>query len=206
VSQLTQGHTRRELIRTGAAGIAGAAGATLVAPSVVQAQTVRGAPTTVTQRLARLVGLERLAVYTYEHVLESPILSPGERLAVTPLLAHERAHVAALERLLAARGGRAPAPPASLAAANRDFSHRRIGGRLGHLRGRPDALQLLRTIEEVTVGAYFVALLKLDEPELIAAITEIMAVDAQHHAILGLQLPPFSLQAAAPYGLIQGTQ
>ena len=53
---------------------------------------------------------------------------------------------------LAALGGVAPSPPASVAAANVDLARRHVKGRLGQLRGEQDALHLLLATERVVVG------------------------------------------------------
>jgi len=123
-----------------------------------------------------------------------------------PLRDHEQAHVRALRRQLLARGGTAPAPPASNAEANQDLARRAVAGRVGQLRGARDALQLLLALERVTVGAYFVALTKLQDRQLIVLACQIMANDAQHEAILGEQMNPGDAANAVPYALVQGVQ
>jgi hypothetical protein len=192
--------TRRELLATGAAG------ALLVPASVAAAASGAAPPFSVTDRLQRLIRLELLLLFCYRHVLASSILTARARRTVAPFVAHEEAHIGALERRLAARGGAAPAGPASIAAANHDLAHRNIGGRLGQLKGGPDALRLLLTLEQVTIGAYFVALTKLQDTPLIELVCEIMANDAQHDAMIGLLLPKATLGSAVPYALVQGLQ
>lgn len=193
--------TRRELLLSGAAG---AGGVLLAAASAQAAQTARNAFEI--DRLQRLIRVELLLLFCYRHVLASPVLTPKSRRTLTPFIAHERAHILALERLLRAGGGAVPPPPASVAAANRDLAHRRIGGRLGQLRGDLDAVRLLLTLEQVTIGAYFVALMKLQDTDLIELVAQIMANEAQHDAMLGLLLPPHKPASAVPYGLVQGLQ
>jgi Ferritin-like domain len=193
--------TRRELLLAAGAGAA-----------VVASGTARAAggpsppPVPVPERLQRLVRLEMLLLFCYQHVLGSSILSRRAERTLTPFVAHEEAHIRALERQLTARGGEIPSPPASVAAANHDLAHRKVGGRLGRLRGDLDAVRLLLTTEQVTIGAYFVALRTLDEPGLIELVCQIMANEAQHDAMLGLLLPPGKLGSAVPYGLVQGLQ
>ena len=67
-------------------------------------------------------------------------------------------------------------------------------------------MRLLLTLEQVTIGAYFVALTKLQSTDLIVLASQIMANEAQHDANLGLLLPPFKAGSAVPYGLVQGLQ
>jgi Ferritin-like domain len=159
-----------------------------------------------TKRLERLLSVELLMLFTYEHVLGSKLLDPDERSLLAPLRAHEQAHIRALSRQLTALGGVPPAPPADPAAADKDLAHRKVKGRLGQLRGRHDALQLLVAVERVVVGAYFVALIKVHEPQLITLLTQIMASDAQHEAIIGELMYRGDAQKAVPYGLVQGVQ
>lgn len=193
--------TRRELLL---AGVAGA----LLAPAAAAASSARADPKpfSETDRLQRLIRLELLLLFCYRHILASSVLSRRAAGTLTPFVAHEEAHIGALERLLLVRGGSVPAPPASVAAANRDLAHRKVGGRLGQLRGDLDAVRLLLTLEQVTIGAYFVALTKLQDSELIVLVAQIMGNEAQHDAMLGLLLPPGKPASAVPYGLVQGLQ
>lgn len=197
--------TRRELLAVAGAG----AGAALMGDAPAQAATGRHAGPQVIpvpERLQRLVRLELLLLYCYRHVLASSILSPRARRTLTPFVAQEQAHIQALEHQLTARGGQMPLGPASVHEANRDLAHRKVGGRLGQLRGDLDAVRLLLTTEQVTIGAYDVALLTLQDTDLIELFCQIMANEAQHDAMLGILLPPGNPASAVPYGLVQGLQ
>jgi hypothetical protein len=156
--------------------------------------------------LQRLMRVELLSLYAYEHIVASTILPAGARRAMTELRDHERAHVGALRARLRAAGAGTPAAPPSVAAANRYLARRQVRGRLGQLQGAHDALHLLLALERVTVGAYFVALRELRNPRLIVLAAQIMASDAQHEAIIGEQLHPGDIPNAVPYALVQGVQ
>ncbi len=199
-----RGPTRRELLGAGAAGAAGL----LALPTAAAADTSTTSepPFSETDRLQRLIRLELLLLYCYRHVLGSSILDPRAQHALAPFEGHEQAHIDALETRLKARGGTIPAGPGSIRDANRDLAHRSIGGRLGQLKGPTDALFLLLTLEQVTIGAYFVALTKLNDAELITLVCQIMANEAQHDAVIGLSLPKAKPGSAVPYGLVQGLQ
>ena len=184
--------------------MAGAGRALLTEASAQAAETAGNAFQI--DRLQRLIRLELLLRFCYRQVLASPLLTPRARRTLAPFIAHEQAHIAALERQLRAGGGAVPPPPASVADANRDLAHRKIGGRLGQLRGDQDAVRLLLTLEQVTIGAYFVALMKLQDTNLIELVSQIMANEAQHDAMLALLLPPNKPANAVPYGLVQGLQ
>lgn len=156
--------------------------------------------------LHRLMSVELLLLYVYDHVLAGSVLPPGARRAMAQLRAHEQAHVSALRSRLRTRGAGQPSAPPSLAAANRYLARRKVRGRLGQLQGPDDALHLLLALERVAVGAYFVALREIRNPALIVLAAQIMASDAQHEAIVGEQLNPGQIASAVPYGLVQGVQ
>jgi hypothetical protein len=197
--------TRRELL--GAAGAAGAAGLlALPVTAAAATSTTSEPPFSETDRLQRLIRLELLLLYCYRHVLGSSILGPRAHRTLAPFPSHEEAHIDALETRLKARGGTVPAGPGSVRNANRYLAHRGIGGRLGQLKGERDALYLLLTLEQVTIGAYFVALTKLNDSELITLACQIMGNEAQHDAMIGLSLPKATPGSAVPYGLVQGLQ
>ena len=139
-------------------------------------------------------------------MLGSSILGPTAHSRLTPFVGHEEAHIGALTARLKARGGTVPPGPDSIKTANRDLGHRGIGGRLGQLQGERDALYMLLTLEQVTIGAYFVALMQIKDPELVSLVCQIMANEAQHDAMIGLSLPKATPQSAVPYGLVQGLQ
>lgn len=157
-------------------------------------------------RLRRLISVEMLILYCYERILQGPLLDPRARRLIEPLPAHETAHIHALSARLTARGGTPPPPPASDKQADRDLGRRGVVGRLGQLNGEHDALHLLLAVEEVVVGAYFVALTKLADPRLVTLAVQIMASDAQHEALIGEALYPGDAQKAVPSGLVQGRQ
>jgi hypothetical protein len=203
MGSVREGRTRRELLAAGVG--AGTAAAALLVPEPALAAGAP-APESDTSWLHRLLSVELLLLFAYKYVLDSSMLRPRAQRALTPLRAHEQAHIRALRHQLSARGGIAPPPPPSIAEADRDLAHRDVVGRLGQLRGAHDALVLLLAVERVTVGVYFVALTKLRDPRLIVLAAEIMANDAQHEAVLGEQLDPGNVAMAVPYGLVQGRQ
>jgi hypothetical protein len=199
--------TRRELLLTGVAGaLLAPAPAAAATTSTTTSGAADAAPFSETDRLERLIRLELLLLFAYQHILASDVLTPRAHRTLAPFAAHEEAHIKALRRPLLARGGTMPAPPRSIAEANRHLGHRKIGGRLGHLQGDPDAIRLLLTLEQVTIGAYFVALMKLQDPEVIVLASSIMGNEAQHDAMLALLFPKETARQAVPYGLVQGLQ
>ncbi len=196
--------TRRQLLMAAGA----ATGAALAGPDLAAGAGAAKAPQVipVTERLQRLLRLELLLLFCYQHVLGSSILTPRARRTLTPFVGHEEAHIALLEAQLRGPGVALPAGPATVQEANRDLARRKVGGRLGQLKGDLDAVRLLLTTEQVTIGAYDVALLTLDDARLIELACQIMANEAQHDAMLALLLPPGTPGSAVPYGLVQGLQ
>ncbi len=201
--------TRRELLLAGAGGAVLAPAGALLAPAAARAADSLSAPVRPLpepERLERLIGIESLLLFCYESILGASILSRRARRLIAPAPAQEQAHIHALARQLTARGGRPPSPPADAADANRRLAKRNVSGRLGQLQGEPDAISLLARLEQVTIGAYFVALRELHTTALIVLAAQIMANDAQHEAILRLVERKGTLATAAPYGLVQGLQ
>lgn len=203
--------TRRELLT---AGLAGAA-LTVPAAAALTAPAITAAATTATERpdppagrLRRLLAVEQLMLYCYEHVLAAPFVSDPARPVLALQARHEQAHIRALTEALQRLdpAGAVPAGPTDVSVADRDLARRNVAGRLGQLQGEKDALHLLLDVERVVGGAYFVALTKLAEPSLITLAVTIMAAEAQHEALLGELLYPTHPDRAVPYGLIQGTQ
>jgi hypothetical protein len=198
--------TRRELLRRGiAAGGLGVAGA-VVLPSAaaVAAAPATPAPPSDVVVIGRLLRLELLVVYVYQHVLATSLLSSSARVVVTGLGDQEQAHVRALRAALSRLGGTAPAGPANLANADQDLAHRNVVGRVGQLRGGRDAVRLLLAIEHVAEGAYYVSMSELSGSTLLRLSAEIMASEAQHATALTVLLHPGALTQAVPYALVQG--
>lgn len=193
--------TRRQLIGAGAA----AGVASLIAAAPVRA-VGPAVPETPQLRLTKLLSVELLILYCYDHVLGTPLLSARAQAVLGQLRDHERVHIQTLTAMLARYGLTPPAPPPDVKVANHDLGHRGVQARLGQLQSRDDALGLLMATERVVTGAYFVALLKTDDPALIDVAIRIMGSEAQHEALLGQLLFHGDIQRAVPFGLIQGIQ
>jgi hypothetical protein len=204
------GRTRRQILAFGAAGslglATGSAVAWLAASPADAAPAQRTAQRADADRLRRLISVELLLLYCYQEILAAPLLDPRAHRLLAPLRGHEEAHVRALSARLSAFGQTPPAAPDSVKEANRDLGRRGVVGRLGQLEGKRDALHLLLAVEKVVVGAYFVALTKLNDRRLMILAAQIMASDAQHEALVGEALYPGDAQKAVPSGLVQGRQ
>jgi hypothetical protein len=198
--------TRRELLSAAAAGAVAAPLLAAAGAEAASASRARVPPRLEdADRLHRLLSVELLMLYCYEHVIGGPLLKPHARRLLDPLRAHEEAHIKVLRSHLVALGGVPPGPPVTVEEANRDLARRSVGGRLGQLKGARDALYLLLAMEQVVLGAYFVAVGKLEDRRLLRLAASIMGSEAQHEALVGAALYPGRADAAVPYALIQGT-
>lgn len=207
MAAMSSAATRRELLRAGAGAGAAAAGTALIGGGeAARAATGAPVPESPGRRLSRLLSVELLLVFSYQQVLASSVLRSHARRVLTPFLAHEQAHVQALTQQLERLGEPRPAGPSDVATADRRLARRGVAERLGQLQGSGDAVRLLLHLERVVTGAYFVALLELQDTALIALAAQIMASEAQHEALIGELLYHGDPQQAVPYGLIQGTQ
>src|SRR5438067_13641027 len=100
--------TRRELIRSGALGVAVAAAG--VAPSTADAADPLAGANGDTAILGRLVMIEQLIEFAYAHLLEAGGLSAAAAGVFKNFLSHEQAHVRLLCNALMHRGS-VPRPP-----------------------------------------------------------------------------------------------
>jgi Ferritin-like domain len=199
--------TRRELLAAGAAAGAAALAAPGLLPTVAGAASGGGAspPPDDVARLTRVLSMAVLAAYVYEQVFAEGVLTAGQRRALHGFDQQEQAHVVALRRAVVAAGGTVIRPPSSIEVANRYLAHRQIGGRLGALQGPADAFDLLVSVERSSIGSCFVALRGLTGSAAIVLVASIMANDAQHEALITLQQPTLTLEAAAPFPLVSGS-
>jgi hypothetical protein len=196
--------TRRELIRCAIAtsGVAGGTAALLGVSSAGAGQSV--APTDA-GLLHDVLTSELLAVYCYQHLLSSSLLSASATSLATKILEQERAHVGALDSALRAIGGTPPASPSSAGEADQELSIRRVPNRIGHVRGHDDARKLLIALEGVLEGSYFVAIGELSDAKTLRLAAEIMANEAQHEVMLRLLGNEHEPAKAVPSALVQGT-
>jgi hypothetical protein len=199
--------TRRELLTAGAAAGAVVLATPALAPAIAAAASGGGSspPPDDAARLTRVLSMAVLAAYVYEQVFAEDVLTGSERRALDRFDEQEQAHVVALRRAVVAAGGTVIRPPSSITVANRYLAHRGIGGRLGQLQGSQDALDLLISVERSSIGSCYVALLGLTGSAPITLVASIMANDAQHEAVVTLQVPKLKLADAAPFPLVSGT-
>jgi rubrerythrin len=170
MSAADQSATRRELIKRGVARARGGGDV--------------GA-------LRALAGAEQVLVTTYEQVLAAGILGPRASTRAGEFLAHERAHLAAIERQLVRLGGARPGPSGAVGAVS--------------LPSDRAAVRLLLALERAALSAYYAELDNLRDGLAAQTAAEIMACDAQHATELRELLSPGDAMRAVPSSFVFGT-
>lgn len=195
-----QAATRRELVIGGLALGALAGAGSLAATAGAQVKTQTDA-----ELLLPVVGIELLAVFAYQQVLNSQLMSAEAQLAATRMLGHEHAHVRTFANALVETGGTPPPALASVKAADDLLALHNIPNRLGHLITERDCITVLVRIEQVLEGVYFTAISKLSDPRLAGLSAQVLASEAQHYSVLNLLLRPRNTDLAVPGSFVLGT-
>jgi len=191
------GATRRELVR-GAAAV-GAVSAGILAAPAGAAQLPSDA-----QLVATLLGTEMLAVFVYGHIVHSSILSGDRQRAAKHLLAHERAHVRAMDAALDRLGGTPPPPLGSATNADKLLAASKIQGSLTQLQSSDDAIRLLIRLEVALQRGYYVAMSSLQDMDLQHTAAQVLATEAQHATTLVELLLPGNVDKAVPEPYVEG--
>jgi hypothetical protein len=118
--------------------------------------------------LNQLLGVEREVVAAY--VAATPLLSGHNRRAAVRFLDQELRHVMTLEKLVRSAHGHPRAGKSSYD--------------LGHPRGTTQLLGLLRRAEDRAIATYLDALPRLSSVEARQTAVSILAVEAQHVAVI----------------------
>lgn len=178
--------TRRELIRSGAAGAAALAAAT--APSIAEADDPLAGASGDTELLSRLIGIEQLIQFAYGHLLQAGGLSAVPGRVFRTFLLQESAHVRVLSSALVRRRAGTPAPPSDVATAGGRLAKLGAGGSLRDSHGDAACVRYMVGVETVAEGVYYSATSRLSDPALLTQAAQIMACEAQHWTLLsGLQ-------------------
>jgi rubrerythrin len=168
------------------------------------AATSAGAAAGDAQIVSKTLAAELLAVFCYQHVLRLGTLGPAAQHVAELILAHEQAHVRALQEELRTLGGTPPAAPATVEQADAELKARHSSGRLEGLRSERGTLDFLYSVEAITIGAHDTALEKLSGPELVRASVQIMAVEAQHAVAIGTLIHPGNFARIVPVNFVKG--
>jgi rubrerythrin len=150
------------------------------------------------------LAIEQVVVFSYQHVLRTVSLSAGTAQLVSRFAGHERLHAATLTAALRKLGGTPPAAPADVKAADEVFAARDFPQPLGDVHNEKKAVDFLFGLEGLAEGAYFVAISKLRDAQLLRTAAQIMGNEGQHAALLGLLKHPGDAGKAVPNALVEG--
>lgn len=188
--------TRRQVLAAGTAATIAAVAAD--APAAAASAPSDG------ELLRRTLRVEQLVVWVYERVLAQGTMGPQARSVAATLLAQERAHVVALERELAGRGGSLEARW-TLASARQELARHHIAASLTALGTQHDCLRLLVDTESVAEGAWFAAIGALRDPRLATLGAQIMACEAQHWTVISGISHHQNVKLTVPYPFVRGS-
>jgi hypothetical protein len=192
--------TRRELVRSGV-GLAVAGSLVGAVAPVAEAAS----PLSQAGALSYALETERLSVIGYQQVLGTDVLRPPVRSQLQELLAQDRQHVAALERILTRLGAPLPAGPASVAAAQATLTQHQVHRSLTNLPTQHDCLRVMIDIESLSEGAYFKAMPTLTDASLLRTSAAIMGSDSQHWTVLADIQHNGDVTISVPYPFVQGS-
>ncbi len=189
------GLSRRELLAGAAAGAALASGAAAPAAAAAAGDA---------DTIGKALSAELLAVFCYQQVLRLGTLGPQARQLATLILAHEQAHVRALQDELHSLGAALPTGPSTVEEADAELKTRHSSGRIKGLHTERGALDFLYSVEAITIGAHDQALEKLSDPGLVRTSVEIMGAEAQHASAIGALLHPGRFDRIVPVNYVKG--
>jgi hypothetical protein len=201
---------RRSLIRgaTAAAGaglIGGrlAGGGRLPGEDVALAAPARP-PDADAATLRSALEVELLAAFVYRRLLAGGTLGTAARALATAMLQHEVIHIRTLSAALARLGRSLPGAPVTVAEADRQLAAHHSSGSLAAVHREIGALDLLYDVEAISIGAYFDALKRLNDPALMQLAVEIMGAEAQHASAIGGLLHPGKWDRVVPVASVEG--
>jgi hypothetical protein len=196
--------TRRQLLSRALTGGAAACAGTALGVLPGPALALGAEPVSDTKLVQGLLAAELSAAAVYERVLATGLLAPRSQRAARGLLAHERAHAAALGPELSSLGGVAPPAPADTKAIERFLSDHHVSRSFADLHHERDCLDFLLDLENLMEGAYYQAMSKLTRPRLMQLGAQILASEAQHYAVLGELRRRKDFSRAVPYAFVEG--
>jgi rubrerythrin len=168
---------RRDLLRRGLAF----GGLTLAASSLPVLLGVRTAFAQTAgdaEVLEAAVGLEQVAVFAYDTVLDRGLLDDRLARVARRFRDQEQEHADALTRALGDLSGRPPARPRGVADVDA------VAKGLGDVRSRRDAVEFAIALETAAVAAYHDAQRRLGDARLLQTGASIMANEGQHLVVL----------------------
>lgn len=197
--------TRRDLIRSGIVGSATAiaGGAILGGPARAGAD-ILGDARGDAALLERIVAIEQLIAFAYDHVIAHIPLSAQAAATMRRFASHEREHVGLLTSALHDRGHTPPPAPTNVASVSRQLTALHGSGSLTSFARQTGALEYLIGIETVAESTYYTATSRLSDPSLIGLAAGILGCEAQHWSSLEGLLHPGDVMQSVPYSTVHG--
>jgi hypothetical protein len=202
---MAAGSTRRQLL---AGGVGAAAGLAVIGADAAWADSPDQQESKLPPKvrdgriLQRLLKAESLLQYGYGHALASGYLKHDAQALARQQLAHEQAHVAALEMHLGALNLSASALKEK---GNPDHSVFDAAHALFKAaQHEKEELQVVVQIENVAQASYFAAVDGFHDPELVRLAAEILACEAQHWTMLVDLLHKGDATRAVPHPAVRG--
>lgn len=197
--------TRRVLIRTGIVGAAAAvAGSAALRDASIAGADILGDAHGDAAVLERIVAIEQLIAFAYDHVVSRIPLSPKAAALVRSFASQEREHVRLLSRALRDLGHAPPSAPTDVDSVSRQLAALHGSGSLTSFVRQVGALEYLIGIETVAESAYYTATSKLSDPSLVVLATGILGCEAQHWTGLEELLHPGDITQTVPYSTVHG--
>lgn len=197
--------TRRDLIRTGIVGSAAAvAGAVTLGASAPARADVLGDAHGDAALLERIVSIEQLIAFAYDHVRARIQLTAEAAATMRRFASQEHEHVRLLSSALRDRGHTPPPAPTDVASVSRQLTALHGSGSLTSFSRQVGALEYLIGIETVAENAYYSATSRLADPGLVGLAAGILGCEAQHWSGLEQLLHPGDVMQFVPYSTVHG--
>lgn len=176
--------SRREAVKRGLALTGGVLSASSI-PILLSVRNAFAAASGDAAVLQSAIGLEQVAVFSYQAAYKSGMLSPVLKAVARKFGMQEQEHVAALIRALAqVGGGSPPAKPTSATQVDTAVGTLGIAKGLSKLKSQADTVVYAIELETAAVSAYYEAHSKLQRAALLMASAQIMSNEGQHLVVL----------------------
>ncbi|MQA75844.1 MAG: hypothetical protein GEU88_16180 [Solirubrobacterales bacterium] len=209
--ETSHGATRREALRRAAIGAGGLTAAGLLTPALAAAQSSDDED--LRDFLAPAIALEQITVLAYATAADANGVEPFLRDRLETFRDQEQAHASALRQALDSLGFDVPEEPSAVDdtgvfdidgiddAQMTEFT--RLLGRIGEVKKRDDALDLLAQLERRQLDYYLSEAPGLDSEDLSTTGAEIAGCQAQHIVVLREALGDAPADAVAEVGAAQ---
>lgn len=196
---------RRDLLRTGIVGTAAAvAGGAALRDAAKAEADILGDAHGDAAVLGRIVGIEQLIAFAYDHVISTIALSSKAAATLRTFAAQEHEHVRVLARALRELGHTPPPAPTDVDSVSSQLGSLHGSGSLTSFKHQVGALEYLIGIETVAESAYYSATSKLSDPRLVVLAAGILGCEAQHWSSLEDLLHPGDITQSVPYSTVHG--